>query len=119
LETGALPIELLAYTNFGSRIGDRGFCQSPQSAIRNPQSALLGLFMSRVLPAEAAVLAHFQPLCRLLLVLRRAVIAPLTLEAGERDDVSHKWIRSISSSGHLVIWLLSWSIEQSTDQITR
>ena len=45
--------------------------------------------MSRVLPAEAAELAHLEPLGRLLLVLRRAVVAPLTFEASERDDVSH------------------------------
>jgi hypothetical protein len=39
--------------------------------------------------AEATELAHLQPLGRLLLVLGRAVVAPLTLDAGERDDVSH------------------------------
>jgi hypothetical protein len=45
--------------------------------------------MSRVLPAEPAELAHLEPFSRLLLVLRRAVVAPLTFEARERDDVSH------------------------------
>ena len=45
--------------------------------------------MRRVLPAEAAVLAELQPLRRLLLVLGRAVIAPLTVLARQRDDVSH------------------------------
>jgi hypothetical protein len=39
--------------------------------------------------AETTELAHLQPLGRLLLVLGRAVVAPLTLEARKRDDVSH------------------------------
>jgi hypothetical protein len=42
-----------------------------------------------MLPAEPAELAHLEPFSRLLLVLRRAVVAPLTFEARERDDVSH------------------------------
>jgi hypothetical protein len=58
-----------------------------QSAISHQQ--LLRLFVRRVLPAEAAELAELQPLGRLLLVLRRAVIAPLTVLARQRDDVSH------------------------------
>jgi hypothetical protein len=90
LETGALPIELLAFTfriaDCGLRIFNAPFWQS---AIRNPQSALLGLFMPCVLPAEAAELAELEPLRRFLLVLRRAVVAPLTFEARERDNVSH------------------------------
>ena len=64
LETGALPIELLAYS--------------------------LALLVSRVLPAEAAELAQLEPLGRLLLVLRRAVVATLALGARHRDDVSHR-----------------------------
>ena len=51
--------------------------------------ASLTLFVSRVLPAEPAELAHLEALGRLLLVLRRAVISPLTLGAREGDDVSH------------------------------
>src|SRR5206468_8042367 len=54
---------------------------------RNHQ--LLGLPMSRMFPAEATELAEFQPIGRLLLVLRRAVVAPLALGAGERDDIAH------------------------------
>jgi hypothetical protein len=50
--------------------------------------------------AEATELAHLQPLGRLLLVLRRAVVAPLTFGAGERDDVSHDCLLGI---GNLVI----------------
>ena len=50
---------------------------------------LLTFLVRRVLPAEAAELAELEPLGRLLLVLRRAVIAPLTLGARQRDDVSH------------------------------
>jgi hypothetical protein len=48
-----------------------------------------------MLPAEAAELAHLQPLGGLLLVLGRAVIAPLALGAGERDDVSHDFVSKI------------------------
>jgi hypothetical protein len=45
-----------------------------------------------MLPAEPAVLAHLETLGGFLFVLRRAVIAPLTFEARERDDVSHSCI---------------------------
>jgi hypothetical protein len=55
----------------------------------NPQSALLTLPVRRVLAAEAAEFGKFEPLGRFLLVLGRAVIPPLALSAGERDDVSH------------------------------
>jgi hypothetical protein len=54
--------------------------------------------------AEATELAHLQPLGRLLLVLGRAVVATLTLGAGERDDVSHNSLLGIWSSGDWVIW---------------
>ena len=60
--------------------------------------------MWRVLATEAAVLAELEPLGRRLLVLRRAVIAPLTFGACERDDVSHGWISRIWRPGELVIW---------------
>jgi hypothetical protein len=49
----------------------------------------LALSMSRVLAAEATEFRKLQSLGRLLLVLRRTVIAPLALGARERDDVSH------------------------------
>jgi hypothetical protein len=58
------------------------------------------LFVSSVLPAEPAVLAHLEAFGRLLLVLGRAVIAPLTFEARERDDVSHDYLLGI---GNLLI----------------
>jgi hypothetical protein len=50
---------------------------------------LLRFFMSRVLPAKAAILVELEPLARLFLVLRRAVVAALTFVARQRDDVSH------------------------------
>ena len=50
---------------------------------------LLRLFVRRVLPAEPAVLAQLEALGRLLLVLRRAVVPPLTLGTGKMNDVSH------------------------------
>jgi hypothetical protein len=52
-------------------------------------SKLLRFPMRFVAAAETAVLAHFQPLARLLLVLGRAVIPPLTFGARQGDDVSH------------------------------
>jgi hypothetical protein len=58
-----------------------------QCAICNLQ--LLAFLVRRMLPAEPTELAHLEPLGRLLLVLGRAVIAPLTFGARERDDVSH------------------------------
>ena len=48
-----------------------------------------------MLAAEAAVLAHLEPFGRLFLVLRGAVVAPLTFEARERDDVPHNWISQL------------------------
>jgi hypothetical protein len=45
--------------------------------------------MRRVLFAEGAVLAELQPFCRLLLVLRRAVVATFALAARQLNDVSH------------------------------
>src|SRR3954462_12435944 len=47
--------------------------------------------MRDVLPAEAAVLAQLEPFARLLLVLRRAVVAAFALGARQGDDVSHCW----------------------------
>ena len=55
---------------------------------------LLRFLMRRVLAAEAAILRELEPLARLLLVLGRAVVAPLALVARQRDDVSH-WTKSL------------------------
>jgi hypothetical protein len=106
LETGALPIELLSFFNRGasplanqqSSIVNPSIRQSSRSSIINPQCnpqstignpQLLGLFMSRVLAAEAAVLAELEPLGGLLLVLGRRVVAAFTRRTRQRDDVSH------------------------------
>jgi hypothetical protein len=40
-------------------------------------------------PAEAAVLVELDPLRRLLLILRRAVVPALAVAAREMNDVSH------------------------------
>src|SRR5262245_29548021 len=45
--------------------------------------------MGRMLAAEPAELRELEPIGRLLLVLRRAVVPPLALGARERDDVAH------------------------------
>src|SRR5258708_2138229 len=55
-----------------------------------PVDRSLALFVSRVLSAEPAELAQLDSLGRLLLVLRRAVVAAFALGARHRDDVSHK-----------------------------
>jgi hypothetical protein len=64
-----------------------------QQRIRNQRSpitnALLRLLVRRVLPAEATELAELEPLGRLLLVLRRAVVPTLALAARQLNDVSH------------------------------
>src|SRR6185295_14991083 len=52
----------------------------------------LRLFMRRVFAAEAAVLVELDPLRRLLLVLRRAVVPALAVAARHVNDVSHCWI---------------------------
>src|SRR5690349_18579410 len=54
--------------------------------------------MRRVLPAEAAVLAELDPLRRLLLVLRRAVVPALAVAAGQVNDVSHGGYSIISET---------------------
>jgi hypothetical protein len=58
-----------------------------------------------VLSAETTELAELQAFGRLLLVLGRAVVAPLTFGARERDDVSHGATLNpvIESSSHLAI----------------
>jgi hypothetical protein len=58
-----------------------------QSRIMNQE--LLRLLMVRMLPTEPAVLAELQPVGRLLLVLRRAVIASFADAARQMNDVSH------------------------------
>src|SRR6185503_16822394 len=77
LETGALPVELLAYAN-----------PSALASALLPYALLL-LFVPRVLAAEAAVLAEFETARRLLLVLGRAVVPALALTARQLNDVSH------------------------------
>jgi hypothetical protein len=65
------------------------FTASSFTNTRTKSPISFGLFVRRVLTTEAAVLAELQPLGRLLLVLRRAVVAPLTVLARQRDVVSH------------------------------
>jgi hypothetical protein len=72
--------------NQQSKIADHQRIKNQRSKITN---ALLRLLVRRVLPAEATELAEFQPLGRLLLVLRRAVVATFALAARELNDVSH------------------------------
>ena len=51
---------------------------------------LLRLAVQRVLPAETAVLVHFQTVGIVLLVLVCVIISLLALRAGERDLNAHK-----------------------------
>src|SRR3984893_4573900 len=80
LETGALPIELLAYTQLASwRAGELAHAITNHQVTQSPSHQLLRLLVGSVLPAEAAELRELQSFRCLLLVLRRAVVAPLTL----------------------------------------
>jgi len=79
------PINNPSICNLQSSIVNRQIC-SLQPALCN---RLLRLPMPGVFTAEAAELAQLEPFARLLLVLRRAVVAPLTLGARQGDDVSH------------------------------
>ncbi len=58
--------------------------------------------MRRVLATETAILAQLQPLGRLPLVLRRAVVPAFALVARQVDDVAHKSLSM--ASGNFVIW---------------
>ena len=78
LETGALPIELLTYSTSG--LGS-GFSALTDAEPRPEPEALFRLLVRRVLPAEATELAELEPLGRLLLVLRRAVVPALAVAA--------------------------------------
>src|SRR4051812_31385735 len=73
---------------------------------------LLRLFMRRMLPAEPAELAHFEPFRRFLLVLRRAVVTTLALGAGHRNDVSHNRFSDlvIGKWGNRVFGLFNYPI---------
>ena len=107
LETGALPIELLSYFTFNrqSAIANlNGRSRSEDRRLTIDDCDLFRLFVRRMLAAEAAELAELQPLRRLLLVLGRAVIAPLTVLARQRDDVSHGSYARNWRRGGLVNW---------------
>ena len=86
LETDVLTVDTIPL-----RLLPISSCQFIDVGPHNRQLAirLLRLFVTSVLAAEAAELAEFQPLGRLLLVLGRAVIAPLTFRARQGNDVSH------------------------------
>jgi hypothetical protein len=81
LETGALPIELLAYP---TNVRHEPFVPNARH-----EPSLFLLLVRRVLATERTELLHLDPFGRLFLVLRRAVIAALALAAGHLDDVSH------------------------------
>jgi hypothetical protein len=99
LETGALPIELLAYNSIGEVVSWKlGDVKSPMHQSTHHQ--LLRLFVRRVLPAEPAELAHLEPFRRFLLVLGRAVVTTLALGAGHRNDVSHNCLLEMGEWGN-------------------
>src|SRR5215207_409808 len=78
-----------------------------------PMLRLLRFLMRRVLAAEPAELAEFEPFARLLLVLGRAVVAALTVLARQVDDVSHCCIPDelqSSNSKLQVVWSLKFGI---------
>ena len=81
LETGALPIELLAYV--------RATATTHVSAAL-PLLSLLGLPMHRMRSTETAIFLELKPSRRLSLVLGRAVITTFTVGARQRNDVPHR-----------------------------
>src|SRR5262245_14858995 len=88
------------------RVGQEVFWSSPRTSERkvvnrvhcalNPSTcdpsarALPRFLVRRVLPAEPAELAELELAGRRLLVLRRDVVAPLTVGALERDVLAHR-----------------------------
>ena len=86
LETGALPVELLAYTH-----------EAGQWTTVDCRLTLLGFLVRCMLSTPATVLPQLQPLAGLPLVLRGAVIAALTLAARQADDVSHPATAALSN----------------------
>lgn len=74
LETGTLPIELLAYT--GHRLDSHPATVFP----------LLGLPVHRVLAAAGAEFLQFHPAGIVAAVLLRCIVTLFALSAGERDD---------------------------------
>jgi hypothetical protein len=91
LETDALPIELLTYFS-NLKLETQNLEVTSELTFQFVDSSfkfLFGLLVLRVLPAEAAVLRERDPFRRLLLVLRRAVVATLAVAAGQMNDVSH------------------------------
>ena len=83
LETGALPVELLAFVS------------------------LLRLSMRRVPAAPPTIFLHLKTIGHFSLVLRCVVVTSLTLSAGEDDDVAHSWKSFISV---LCRWKESYSM---------
>jgi hypothetical protein len=64
-------------------------------SLKSEARSLFGLFVSGVLPAVPAVLAHLETLGRLLPVFRGGVVATLTVATRERNDVSHARISNL------------------------
>src|ERR1017187_3186568 len=104
LETGALPIELLAYArslrslaNLELRTSNlelrtllpASFQFSVLSSQLSCVSALLALLVRRVFAAEPAELIELKPLGGLPLVLGRAVIPAFAISTRQRDDIAH------------------------------
>src|SRR6202022_3528521 len=67
----------------------------PRRGAHSPLQFLLGLLVPGVLPAVPAVLAHLEAVGRLLPVLRRAVVPPLTFVARQTNDVAHVLLNNL------------------------
>ena len=84
LETGALPIELLAYSSV---------CVSSCRALTMGHSPSLRLFVRCMPAAPSTILLKLEAIGHFPFILRRVVVPLLTLGAREDDNVAHHTTR--------------------------
>lgn len=81
LESGALPLELLASERF--RVFEFRVVAIPAISVElETRNSLLGFLMGGVLATPTTVLTQFESIRGILFTLRRCVIPPLAITAG-------------------------------------